>query len=103
MPISDSYHDSLIESLKDPHYAAVYLETHLEGDEYEFESELLRLAFNHVLEALRPQNLTPEQIKIQANAAFQQRQYTTAIGLYSKVFILTSIKLWENYIIMIIF
>lgn len=25
-----------------------------------------------------------EQIKIQANAAFQQRQYTTAIGLYSK-------------------
>lgn len=26
-----------------------------------------------------------EQIKIQANAAFQQRQYTTAIGLYSKV------------------
>lgn len=33
-------------------------------------------------------NLPPdiEQIKIQANAAFQQRQYTTAIGLYSKVF-----------------
>ena len=37
MPVSDSYHDSLIESLKDSHYAAVYLETHLEGDEYEFE------------------------------------------------------------------
>ncbi|MCA2552900.1 MAG: hypothetical protein IM466_03910 [Microcystis sp. M04BS1] len=66
MPVSDSYHDSLIESLKDSHYAAVYLETHLEGDEYGFESELLRLAFNHVLEALGPQNLTPEQIKIQA-------------------------------------
>jgi hypothetical protein len=33
-----------------------------------------------------------EQIKIQANAAFQQRQYTTAIGLYSKVCV-TSIKL----------
>nr|CAH0105394.1 unnamed protein product [Daphnia galeata] len=28
-----------------------------------------------------------EQIKIQANAAFQQRQYTTAIGLYSKALI----------------
>ena len=25
-----------------------------------------------------------EQLKLQANAAFQQRQYTTAIGLYSK-------------------
>lgn len=25
-----------------------------------------------------------EQIKVQANAAFQQRQYTTAIGFYSK-------------------
>ena len=66
MPVSDSYHDSLIESLKDSHDAAIYLETHLEGDEYGFESELLRLAFNHVLEALGPQNLTPEQMKIQA-------------------------------------
>ena len=25
-----------------------------------------------------------EQLKLQANAAFQQKQYTTAIGLYSK-------------------
>ena len=45
MPVSDSYHDSLIESLKDPHYAAVYLETHLEGDEYRFESERI---INHL-------------------------------------------------------
>lgn len=28
-----------------------------------------------------------EQIKVQANAAFQQRQYTTAIGLYSKALV----------------
>ena len=40
MPVSDSYYDSLIESLKDPHYAAIYLETHLEGDEYGFEYQL---------------------------------------------------------------
>ncbi|MGH2416102.1 MAG: DNA-binding protein [Microcystaceae cyanobacterium] len=65
MPVSDSYHDSLIESLKAPHYAAVYLETHLEGDEYEFEPELLKLAFSHVLEALGSQILTPEQMTIQ--------------------------------------
>lgn len=65
MPASDSYHDSLIESLKDPYYAAVYLETHLEGDEYEFEPELLKLALSHVLEALGSQILTPEQMIIQ--------------------------------------
>ena len=66
MPTSDSYHDSLIESLKDPYYAAIYLETHLEGDEYEFEPELLKLALSHVSEALGSQLLTPEQIKCNA-------------------------------------
>ena len=66
MPTSDSYHDSLIESLKDPYYAAIYLETHLEGDEYEFEPELLKLAFSHVLEALGSHLLTPEQVKCNA-------------------------------------
>ena len=65
MPVSDSYHDSLIESLKDPHYAAVYLDTHLEEDEYGFEPELLKLALSHVLEALGSQFLTPEQMIIQ--------------------------------------
>lgn len=64
MPNSDSYHDSLIESLKDSHYAAIYLETHLEGDEYEFEPELLKLALSHVLEALGSEIMTPEQMKI---------------------------------------
>ena len=66
MPISDSYHDSLIESLKDPDYAAIYLATHLEGDEYEFEPKLLKLALNHLLEALGSQILTPEQVKCSA-------------------------------------
>ncbi len=49
-PTSDSYHDFLISNLKDPNYAAVYLETHLE--EQEPEPELLKLALSHVAEAL---------------------------------------------------
>ncbi|HAG82036.1 MAG TPA: hypothetical protein DCL61_12925 [Cyanobacteria bacterium UBA12227] len=43
MPKSLPYHDFLISHLKDPNYAAVYLETHFELDEGEEpEPELLR-------------------------------------------------------------
>lgn len=66
MSTSDSYRDSLIESLKDPHYASVYLETHLESDEYGFDSRLFKLALQQVLEALGSQNFTAEQYQTQA-------------------------------------
>lgn len=84
MPTSDSYHNALIESLKDPKYAAVYLETHLEEDEDEFDPELLKLAFSHVLEALGEANLTPEQAKLhyeKLNELFAQRGIDAIYGL----------------------
>lgn len=66
MSKSDSYRDSLIESLKDLDYASVYLDTHLESDEYGFDSDLLTLALQQVLEGLGSQNLTSEQYQTQA-------------------------------------
>ncbi len=68
MSTNDSYRDSLIESLQDPDYASLYLESHLEGDEYGFDSELFALALNQTLEALGSQKLSPEQMQIQAQA-----------------------------------
>jgi DNA-binding phage protein len=62
MSTSDSYHDYLISSLKDPSYAAAYLETHLE--EKEPEPELLRLALSNVAEALGEVNMSSEQAKL---------------------------------------
>ncbi|WP_287707868.1 MULTISPECIES: hypothetical protein [unclassified Microcystis] len=37
MSKSISYHPFLLDNLKDPNYAALYLETHLEEDEFEFD------------------------------------------------------------------
>jgi DNA-binding phage protein len=47
---SDSYQDYLISRLKDPQYAATYLETHLEGDTPD--PELLQLALKNLCQAL---------------------------------------------------
>jgi|JI9StandDraft_2_1071091.scaffolds.fasta_scaffold00098_22 DNA-binding phage protein len=64
MPISDSYHDYLISRLKEPSYAALYLETHFELDEgEEIDPKLLRLALRHIVEALGEQKMTPEEVK----------------------------------------
>jgi DNA-binding phage protein len=62
MQTSDSYHDYLISCLKDPSYAAVYLETHLE--EKEPEPELFRLGLSNVAEALGELNMSSEQAKL---------------------------------------
>ncbi|HYW21566.1 MAG TPA: transcriptional regulator [Nodularia sp. (in: cyanobacteria)] len=65
MPTSDSYHDYLISRLKDPNYAAVYLETHLELEKEEKpDPELLKLALSHIAEALGEPSMTPEQLKL---------------------------------------
>jgi DNA-binding phage protein len=57
-PTSISYQDYLISHLKDPNYAATYLETHLEGDS---EPELLQLALNNICAALTQVEMPPEQ------------------------------------------
>jgi DNA-binding phage protein len=63
-PTSISYQDYLISRLKDPSYAALYLETHMEEDE-DNEPELLRQAFDNVLQALSPSKMPPEQVEMQ--------------------------------------
>jgi DNA-binding phage protein len=63
-PTSDSYQDYLIARLKDPTYAALYLETHMEEDE-DNQPELLRQAFDNVLQALGPSKMSPEQTEMQ--------------------------------------
>ncbi|MCL1463016.1 DNA-binding protein [Argonema galeatum] len=64
MPTSDSYHDYLISRLKDPNYAALYLETHFELDEDEdIDPELLRLGLSNVAAALSEGKMTSEEAK----------------------------------------
>jgi len=61
MPTSDSYHDYLIESLKDPEEAAGYIEVVLE--EGSDEPELLRKGIRNVAEARAKTNNFTEAIK----------------------------------------
>lgn len=63
-PTSISYQDYLISRLKDPAYAALYLETHMEEDE-DNEPGLLRQAFDNVLQALGTSRMSPEQAEMQ--------------------------------------
>lgn len=64
MTTSLPYHPFLIEQLKDPSYAALYLETHFELDEgEEIDPKLLRLALRHIVEALGEAKMTPEEVK----------------------------------------
>ncbi|GAX39578.1 hypothetical protein NIES4075_05340 [Tolypothrix sp. NIES-4075] len=62
MPKSLPYHDFLISHLKDPSYAAGYIEAILEEEDPE--PELLKMALSNVAEALGEQNMTPEQAKV---------------------------------------
>ncbi|MEG4008668.1 transcriptional regulator [Microcoleus sp. Pol11C1] len=65
MPKSLPYHDFLMARLKDPSYAAIYLETHFELDEGEEPDEaLLRLALSNVAEALGQPKMTPEEYEL---------------------------------------
>ena len=64
MSKSISYQPFLLDNLKVLNYAALYLETHLEEDEFEFDPELLKMALKNVLEALGDSHLPAEQIGI---------------------------------------
>ena len=61
MPTSDSYHPYLISHLKEPSYAALYIEAILE--EKDPEPELLQVALSNVTEALAEGKMTPEEAK----------------------------------------
>ncbi|HAJ58183.1 MAG TPA: transcriptional regulator [Cyanobacteria bacterium UBA8543] len=63
MPTSDSWLDSLIESLKYPEKAAGYIEAVLELEEEDPEPELLRAALKDVLDARRQMNNLSEEAK----------------------------------------
>lgn len=62
MPTSDSYQDYLISRLKNPSYAAGYIEAFFE--EKDHEPELLKLVLSNVAEALGEQNMSSEQTKL---------------------------------------
>ncbi len=94
MPKSLPYHDFLISRLKDPSYAARYLETHFELEEGEDpDPELIRLALSHVAEALGEPQMTPEQAKLHrekldellsqrgSEAIYNLGQWLNALGL----------------------
>ncbi len=61
-PTSDSYHDYLISSLKDPEESAAYIEAILE--EKDPEPELFRRVLSNVVEALGELNMSPEEAKL---------------------------------------
>ena len=65
MPKSLPYHDFLMAQLKDPSYAAIYLETHFELDEGEEPDEaLIRLALGDVAAALGQPKMAPEEYEL---------------------------------------
>ncbi len=65
MPKSKPYHEFLIAQLKEPSFAALYLETHFELEEgEELDANLMKLALDHVAEALGEENMTPEEVTL---------------------------------------
>ena len=62
MPTSDSYQDNLISRLRNPSYAAGYIEAFFE--EKDPEPELLHLVLSNVAKALGEQNLSSEKAKV---------------------------------------
>lgn len=61
--VSENSQDYLISRLKNPEYAALYLETHLEEEE-DADPELLRLAFSNVFEALSQNHLSASEAEL---------------------------------------
>lgn len=64
MPKSKIYHEDLIQSLKDPSEAAMYIEVTIE----EGEIEMLRKALKNVVEAHEKMNNISEKNKVIATA-----------------------------------
>ena len=83
MSKSISYYPFLLDNLKDPNYAALYLETHLEEDEFEFDPELLKMALRNVLESLGNSHLPAEQIEIHKQFLDKLLTMPAGIGIYN--------------------
>lgn len=64
MPTSDSYHDALIESLKDPERAAGNIEVALELEEKDPQPDLLLLTIKDVMEAHEQMNNLSKEAKL---------------------------------------
>jgi len=82
MPAKDSYHDYLIESLRDIHHAAMYLEACLE--ESDPEPELLRQVLLNIAEALGQTNPYASTAKVdmtQLDEVFSAQGSTAIYGL----------------------
>ncbi len=83
IPTSDSWLDSLIESLKDPEEAAGYIEAILE--EKEPEPELLRAALKDVVEARVQMNNLSEQAKLRYEKLDKMLLETGGAEIYNLV------------------
>ena len=83
MPTSDSWLDSLIESLKDPEEAAAYIEASLE--EKDPEPEFLRTVIQDVVEARVQMNNLSEEAKLSYERLDKMLLETKGTEIYSLV------------------
>lgn len=91
IPTSDSWLDSVIESLKDPEEAAGYIEAILE--EKDPEPELLRAALKDVVEARVQMNNLSEQAKLRYENLDKMLLETGGAEIYNLVEFLDALGL----------
>lgn len=83
VPTSDSYHDYLISTLKDPEEAAAYIEAILEEEDPE--PELLPKALRNVAEALGEITMPIEQAKLHQKKLDELLSEQGSVTVYSLV------------------
>ena len=83
IPISDSYHNYLIESLKDPEEAAAYLEVALE--EGNDQPQLLKKVISNILEAHSQLNYSYDSNQINREQLDQAVALINCIAIYDFV------------------
>ena len=81
-PASDSYQAALIDDLKDPGYAAAYLETHLESDEFEADPALLHLALSNVAMGLGGLHMSSDKLDAHMSELHHILQQPGASAIY---------------------
>jgi DNA-binding phage protein len=91
MPTSDSWHDALIESLKDPERAAGNIEIVLELEEKDPQPDMLRLTLKDVVEARVQANNLSEEAKRSYEKLDKILLETGASEIYSLVELLDAL------------
>ncbi|MBE9142263.1 helix-turn-helix domain-containing transcriptional regulator [Planktothrix mougeotii] len=81
IPVSDSYHNYLIESLKDPEEAAAYLEVALE--EGSDQPQLLKKVISNILEAHSQLNYSYDSNQINREKLDQAVALINCIAIYN--------------------